>query len=800
MTELLNNYWQIILLYFPLGAIGLYRWSVWITKKVVARKYKPVAKNGYGDTLSIVIPVYNEEPPVFQRALASWLGNNPDEIIAVIDHTDQVCIKIFKKFQTENKNSQLIITKRPGKRQALADGIKAAKYNIIALVDSDTIWDPDIKETLLTPFADPSVGGVGPRQDVLDTNTLARRLFNIHLDHRYFDEMTYLAVVGNALTCLSGRTALYRKEAIKDLVEKLENETFWGIKCISGDDKCLTRLVQEKGWKVRYQGNVRVLTPGASDLRTLFKQQLRWTRNSYRSDLKSITSKWIWKREKLLAYHMIDRFTQPFTLIIGPIYLIFSIIWGYWLAAGILLVWWHLSRGIKLYSHFKHRPADILILPFYILTTYLMAVLKIYALITIRQQGWITRWAKSRLQNLRGLQGGINHIFRVFKSTVPYLTTASILVLLSFGVVKYKDFTSLSKDNGDLKPSPIVRRFESLIGRPIKSKIINDCPQVVSNNIENQPFGYYIVEPDDNLSLIAKKYNSNLSAMVEANKDIVTRPNYLKIGQQLKIPVLELRNALQRNGLVTLIKPEIKFDLSSLTVSVEGRGVVTLPQIYEALNQAPVLEKLNNKEWLLKTNLLVKKGVTLVIDDSEVSWLKLKSDQTGFVWLQSNGGNILIKNTKITSWDAGNQTPDTNYEDGRSFILAKQNGRMDILGSELSFLGQENGLKSGVAWHATDNSANSYLITGQVINSKFYHNYSGLYLSGTTEVIIANNEVADSAEYGISVRHGATNLLINNNWIHDDRNYNFITQKYCPNDITDKIYSNNRVDQAAVSF
>ena len=755
MTELLNNYLPTIILYFPLGAIGIYRWSVWITKKVVAKKYRPINENGHSDTLSIVVPVYNEDPNVFQRALESWISNNPDEIIAVIDHTDGACIERFKKFQEENKNSKLIITERPGKREALSDGIRAAQYDIIALVDSDTIWDPHIKNTLLFPFADPLVGGVGPRQDVLDTNTLARRLFNIHLDHRYFDEMTYLATVGNALTCISGRTALYRKEAIKDLCEELENETFWGVKCISGDDKCLTRLVQERGWTIRYQANVRVLTPGAPDLLTLFKQHLRWTKNSYRSDLKSLMSKWIWKREKFLAYHMIDRFTQPFTLLFGPIYFMFSIIWGHWLIAGILLAWWHLSRGIKLYPHLKHRPSDILILPFYIFTTYLMAILKIYAMVTIRKQGWITRWDESRLQ------AGVNHIFRALKSTVPYFATASIIILLSFGVVKYKDVTTTSNDNGNIK-------FHE-----IESMITDNCQQAVLNNLENQQFRYYTIEQNDTLTVIAKKYNGNLFAIIEANKDTIPNPDYLKIGQQLKIPVLELGNILTKDGLFAFKESEITFDESSKTVYVEGRGsVVTILEIHNALNNELILEKLNNKEWLLKTNLLIKKGVTLVIDDSDVSWLKLQSDKDEFIWLQSNGGNILIKNTKITSWDQENQAPDTNYEDGRSFILARQNGRMDIMNSELSFLGYKDSLKPGVAWHTTGDSPNNYLITGQVLDSKFYNNYSGIYLSGTVEMMIANNEIAYNTQYGIDIRNGANNLLIKNNRFHNNAKNN----------------------------
>ena len=753
MIELLNNYLHIIILHFPLGAIGIYRWSVWIIKKVVAKKYKFINENGYSNTLSIVVPVYNEDPNVFERALESWINNRPDEIIAVIDYTDKICIEKFKEFQKENKNSKLIITEKPGKRKALADGIKIAQYNIIALVDSDTIWDPNIKNTLLFPFDDSLVGGVGPRQDVLETNTLARRLFNIHLDHRYFDEMTYLATVGDALTCISGRTALYRKEAIKDLCNELENETFWGVKCISGDDKCITRLVQEKGWKVRYQANVRVLTPGAPDLLTFFKQQIRWTRNSYRSDLKSLMGKWIWKRDKFLAYHMIDRFTQPFTLILGPIYFIFSIVWGHWLISGILLIWWHLSRGIKLYPHLKHRPSDILILPFYIFTTYLIAILKIYVLITIRQQGWITRWDKSRLQ----VEVNINNILRLFKLIMPHFAIASIIILLSFGIVKYKNVVAVPDYNGEIKSNGV------------ENIIVDNCDQTNLNNLEKQQFGYYTIEKDDKLSVIAEKYNSSLLAIIKANKDIISDPDYIKIGQRLKIPALELQNALKKEKLISFKKSEITFDESSKTIYIDGkRSTVTLPKIYNVLNNKSVLEKLDNKEWLLKANLIIRKGVTLVIDNRDVSWLKLKSDKNGFIGLQSNNGNILIENTKITSWDEENQVPDANYEDGRSFILARQNGRMDVINSELSFLGYDDSLKSGIVWHTT-NKPDNYLITGQILNSKFYNNYSSIYLSSTTEMMIINNEIAHNIQYGIDIRNKSTNnLLIKNNWLYDN--------------------------------
>jgi len=785
MSELLNNYLYIIILYFPLGTIGIYRWSIWIIKKIVAKKYRPVTENGYSNTLSIVVPVYNEDPNVFQKALESWISNNPDEIIAVIDHTDRVCIERFKKFQKENKNSKLIITERPGKREALSDGIKAAQYNIIALVDSDTIWDPNIKDILLFPFDDPLVGGVGPRQDVLDTNTLARRLFNIHLDNRYFNEMAYLATVASALTCISGRTALYRKEAIKDLCDELENETFLGIKCISGDDKCMTRLVQERNWKTRYQANARVLTPGAPDLLTFFKQQIRWTRNSYRSDLKSLMSKWIWKREKFLAYHMIDRFTQPFTLILGPIYFIFSIIWGYWIVAGILLIWWHFSRGIKLYSHLRHRPSDILILPFYIFTTYVMAILKIYAMVTIRQQGWITRWDKSRLQ------AGVSNIFRVLKSTMAYFATASIILFLSLGVIKYKDVTAIPNYNGNIKFSNI----ENIDPDQYK--------QTILDNLKSPQLGYYTVKENDTLSKIAWKYNGNLDIIIKANNKTIQNPDHVYPGQLIVIPVSELRNTLDKNNMAAYREPEVIFDETGNTINVKGEGsIINLSKIYEALNNENILQKLDNKEWVLRANLFIRDGVTLIIDDESVSWLKLKSGKSGFVWLKSRNGNILIQNTKVTSWDEDVKLPDNNTLDGRSFVLAEHSGRMDIVNSEISFLGyqykketeQSNGGSFGISWKIRTDTFEKNIITGNVIKSKIHDNYFGMYIYRATEMVIENNEVFNNIQYGIDPHDGSNNLIIKDNSVYGNGNHGIILSKHVVNNkITGNKSYNNKL-------
>lgn len=800
--EFLSQYWHTIIFYAPLGVIGVWRWSVWATKKIIGLHYRSIKNNGFDTTLSIVTPVYNENPKVFRAALDSWKENKPDEIIAVIDYTDKICIEEFKKFAATFDKAKLIITEKPGKRPALADGIKTANSEIIALVDSDTIWDPNSRLNMLAPFADSRVGGVGTRQDVLETDTLARRLFNIHLDYRYFDEMPFLARAGDAVTCLSGRTALYRREAIMPIVDEMVAETFRGKQCISGEDKCLTRLMQSRGWKARYQKNVRVRTPGVPTLTQFFKQHMRWMRNSWRSDIKSLSSRWIW-REKFLALHTMDRFIHPFTLLLGPIYFVFSLVWGYWLVAAVLLIWWHVSRAIKIFPHLKHRPSDIFILPAYVFTVYIMGIIKIYALFTMNRQGWITRWDKSRLEQL--------HFLKLIPS---YVSTAMVVFLLGTGVfnlngfaidnIVKRDSAIVSEDKAAAKSDGVDQQKDRVaLAAEEKQKkdtlVFSDVDKIDSESekrkvlgeLNSPQFGYYLLQSQDSAALISRRFNTDQStiyaALYAANDKIDDR---LRPGKTIAIPLEDLRNTFKKEELKYFKRPKIAFYEKENIVFVSGRGgsVITLSDLRRELSWAgndKLLEDLGNGEWILRTNIAIQRDVILVIDGSEVSWLKLKSEDSGFVWLRSDSGGILISNTKITSWDETTQSPDKNYNNERSFVLARVSGRMDIINSELAYLGSAGGPSRGgpfggsygVSWKIDNGTINNQLLAGNVLNSRFHDNYFGLYTFGATGMIIKGNRFYNNVQYGLDPHDDSNNLMIENNVANNNGNHGIIVSR-----------------------
>ncbi len=174
-------------------------------------------------------------------------------------------------------------------------------------------------------------------------------------------------------------------------------------------------------------------------------------------------------------------------------------------------------------------------------------------------------------------------------------------------------------------------------------------------------------------------------------------------------------------------EPQIYYVEETNTIFIERtqtqiETIVDLRDIAEAINNENILQEESSKIWLLKANLWIKKGVKLLLTDEIVTWLKLESNPLGFVWLKNYHGIILIQNTKITSWDSNLGTPDSNYTDGRSFVLTKYQGRMDIFNSELSYLGFNGGEAYGVSWRDPKTKA----VTGDVQNSTVARAHPGV--------------------------------------------------------------------------
>jgi cellulose synthase/poly-beta-1,6-N-acetylglucosamine synthase-like glycosyltransferase len=404
----LYNYWLVI----PLGVIGIWRWTVWLIKKIVASFYSPIlpesnhlnSRGTIGLEVSVIVPVYNEDAKIFRRSMESWWQNKPREIIVIIDKSDTGCIAEFKEFQQGKDNLKLIVTSKPGKRPALVDGILQSNGEIVALTDSDTMWDANFLENALRPFlADPKIGGVTPRYHPIERRTIWQKMNDIFWDSRNYLDMPAQTAGGKALSCVSGKTALYRRKILLPKINLFLNEFILGRKKESGEDKCFTRLVQQEGWKTYYQSSAIIHSSAAPEFDLFIRQRIRWARNSHNSDFQSLWDGWVWKCP-YLAFSMIDRFISVFTLFLGPIFLSISIIQGQWGLAISIIILWLVGRMIKIFPHLRRNPVDLLLLPIYLGVSFLMALTRLYALVTIRDQHTIRGFRKARASRIKRIK------------------------------------------------------------------------------------------------------------------------------------------------------------------------------------------------------------------------------------------------------------------------------------------------------------------------------------------------------------------------------------------------------------
>jgi hyaluronan synthase len=379
--------WHLLL---PIGVVGALSWSIWLIRRVLSARYRPLV-NDFRTTTSVVVPSFREDPDVLERCLDTWLAQDPTEVIVVLDVEDT---EAFARLTARHDRRLVVMSfAHEGKRSALGVGIRAAIGEVLVLCDSDTSWQPGLLGAVQMPFVDPAVGAVGTRQNVhLPDSSIWRRVADWIIDLRYLDYVPATARAG-AVVCLSGRTAAYRRDAVLPVLENLEHEFFLGRRCIAGDDGRLTWLILASGYKTVHQDSARALSMFPSTFRAFCKQRIRWSRNSYRCYLTAAWKGWLWQVPLVSQLTVLQIIFTPVTMFAAVWYVVSS---GFsdrgWQALALSLTWVLLGRAIRSYSHLRRRPADILILPLVAVVIALVALpIKTYALLTMNKQGWLTR-------------------------------------------------------------------------------------------------------------------------------------------------------------------------------------------------------------------------------------------------------------------------------------------------------------------------------------------------------------------------------------------------------------------------
>jgi hyaluronan synthase/N-acetylglucosaminyltransferase len=163
-----------------------------------------------------------------------------------------------------------------------------------------------------------------------------------------------------------------------------------GKRCTFGDDRHLTNLVLEAGYRVTFDNRAVAYTHVPEHLRQYVKQQLRWNKSFYREML--WTAKSFHKHHTYLLYDLFMQLLLPFLLLIA---LSATVLRGIH-HPQIILFYCGTLIGIALiraiYGIYRTLDFGFLLFVFYgFMHVFVLLPTRLYALFTMTRTGWGTR-------------------------------------------------------------------------------------------------------------------------------------------------------------------------------------------------------------------------------------------------------------------------------------------------------------------------------------------------------------------------------------------------------------------------
>ncbi|MFI7067418.1 bifunctional polysaccharide deacetylase/glycosyltransferase family 2 protein [Kribbella sp. NPDC050124] len=261
------------------GALTLLTWFLYaagalsvlraITTVIAARRHARQRDWSWGDPVtepvSVIVPAYNESAGIEATVRSLVASDHPIEVVVVDDGSTDGTADIVEAMRIQGV--RVIRQPNAGKPVALNTGLRAAHFDLVVMVDGDTVFQPETIRMLVQPFADPSVGAVsgnakvGNRRGLLGRWQHIEYVIGFNLDRRLFDLAECMPTVPGAIGGFR-RTALERIGGLSDVT--------------LAEDTDLTMALCRDGWHVVYEERAIAWTEAPASLGALWRQRYRW--------------------------------------------------------------------------------------------------------------------------------------------------------------------------------------------------------------------------------------------------------------------------------------------------------------------------------------------------------------------------------------------------------------------------------------------------------------------------------------------------------------------------------------------
>ncbi|MFD8049579.1 glycosyltransferase [Streptomyces chartreusis] len=230
---------------------------------------------------SVLVPAYNEAKCIENTVQSLMRSEHPIEIIVIDDGSSDGTARIVEAMGLPNV--RVIRQLNGGKPSALNRGLANARYDLIVMMDGDTVFEPATVRELVQPFADPRVGAVAGNAKVGNKDTLIgawqhiEYVMGFNLDRRMYDVL-------QCMPTIPGAVGAFRRSAL-ERVGGMSDDTL-------AEDTDITMAIHRDGWRVVYEEKARAWTEAPESVQQLWSQRYRWSYGTMQA---------IWKHRKALV-------------------------------------------------------------------------------------------------------------------------------------------------------------------------------------------------------------------------------------------------------------------------------------------------------------------------------------------------------------------------------------------------------------------------------------------------------------------------------------------------------------------
>ncbi|MFJ8130081.1 bifunctional polysaccharide deacetylase/glycosyltransferase family 2 protein [Streptomyces hydrogenans] len=221
------------------------------------------------EPVTVLVPAYNERECIANTLNSLASSDYPIEVIVVDDGSTDGTADIVEAMALPFV--RLIRQANGGKSSALNTGIAAASYDIVVMMDGDTVFEPSTVRELVQPFGDRTIGAVagnakvGNRESLIGAWQHIEYVLGHNLDRRMYDML-------NVIPTIPGAVGAFRKEALRR-VGGMSDDTL-------AEDTDITMAVLCDGWRIVYAERARAWTEAPASLQQLWSQRYRWSYGS----------------------------------------------------------------------------------------------------------------------------------------------------------------------------------------------------------------------------------------------------------------------------------------------------------------------------------------------------------------------------------------------------------------------------------------------------------------------------------------------------------------------------------------